>query len=137
MSGLRGVLSGFDIPASGMAVQRVRMRVISENLANATSTRTIDGGPYVRRYVSFASVLDESGSHAVRVTSINRDTTSPFLTVQDPGHADAGPDGNVRYPNVNSVYEMIDFNISRRSYEANLSVFRAYRDMMRSAIAQM
>jgi flagellar basal-body rod protein FlgC len=134
MDELINTLSGFDVPASGMAAERLRMSVIAENIANASTTRTAAGGPYVRRYVSFESWLDGGGHSGVRATRVQEDRRTPFTAVQDPGHPDADDQGYVQYPNVNSVFEMIDFNIARRSYEANLAVFRAYRDMVRNAI---
>ena len=136
--GLEGVMGGFDIAASGLAAERTRMGVIGENIAMAGATRTSSGGPYVRRSVVFEELLDESGGVAgVAVARIQKDTTSPPTRVLDPGHAHADAEGYVTYPNVNIVAEMVDFNIARRAYEANLAVFRAYRNMVRNAIANL
>ena len=134
-----GIMSGFDIAASGLAAERARMGVIAENIAMAGVTRTRSGGPYVRRTVLFEEILQEAGGGAggVRVSQVKRDTKSPPVPVYDPGHPDADAEGYVVYPNVTLVNEMVDFNVARRSYEANLAVFRAYRNMVRNAITNL
>jgi flagellar basal-body rod protein FlgC len=134
--GLEGVMSGFDIPGSGLMAERIRMNVIAENVANAYVTRTPEGGPYVRRSVTFAGALD-GALRGVQVVGIEPDQRTPFVTVQEPGHRDADAEGNVRYPNVNVIQEMVDFNIARRSYEANLAVFRAYTGMVKNSISNI
>jgi flagellar basal-body rod protein FlgC len=114
------------------------MGVIGENIAMAGATRTSTGGPYVRRTVVFEELLDAAGGPAgVAVTRIQQDTKNPPVRVLDPGHPHADTEGYVTYPNVNIVAEMVDFNIARRAYEANLAVFRAYRNMVRNAIANL
>ena len=134
--GIEGVMAGFDIAGSGLAAERARMNVIAENVANAYVTRTPEGGPYVRRVVGFENALD-SAYGGVRVSGIFQDQRSPFVTVKEPGHRDADAEGNVRYPNVDVLQEMVDFNVARRSYEANLAVFRAYTGMVKNAIGNI
>jgi len=135
----------FSVIASGMKAQRVRMNVISSNLANANSTGGVSGGPYRRRDVvfstvrnapSFRDVLDSSGVgslQAVRVSSIVEDTR-PFKSVYEPGHPGADSNGYVQYPNVNTAEEMVNMISASRSYEANVNAFRATREMMMRAM---
>jgi len=135
----------FSVIASGMKAQRVRMNVISSNLANANSTGGVSGGPYRRRDVvfstvrnppSFRDVLDSSGAEslqAVRVSSIVEDSR-PFKSVYEPGHPGADSNGYVQYPNVNTAEEMVNMISASRSYEANVNAFRATREMMMRAL---
>jgi flagellar basal-body rod protein FlgC len=133
-----GFLSGMDISASGLTAQRLRMDVISENVANIDTTRTEDGGPYTRKYVvmeertgSFADALKNASDAAgggVRVTEIGADS-SDYKLVYDPNHPDANAEGYVEYPNVDVTQEMVDMISAYRSYEANVTAFNAYKDM--------
>lgn len=132
-------LSGMDISASGLTAQRLRMDVISENIANIDTTRTADGNPYTRKYVvmeqrnpSFANVLAQSraeGSYGgVRVAEIGEDTAD-YKLQYSPTHPDADENGYVRFPNVDLNQEMVDMMAAYRSYEANVTAFGAYKDM--------
>lgn len=132
-------LSGMDISASGLTAQRMRMDVISENIANIDTTRTEDGNPYTRKYVvledrnsDFASVLqksrDGSAYGGVRVAEIGEDP-SDYKLQYDPTNPDADADGYVRLPNVDLNQEMVDLMAAYRSYEANVTAFGAYKDM--------
>lgn len=134
-----GIMSGFDVAASGLAAERTRMGVIAENIAMAGVTKTRAGGPYVRRTVLFEEILQnaDGAGGGVRVSDVKRDTKSKPIPVYDPGHPDADADGYVNYPNVTVVNEMVDFNVARRAYEANLAVFRAYRNLVRNAITNL
>ncbi|MGE4354553.1 MAG: flagellar basal body rod protein FlgC [Oscillospiraceae bacterium] len=133
-----GFLNGMDISASGLTAQRLRMDVVSENIANIDTTRTEGGGPYTRKYVvfeerngSFAEALKNASENAVggvRVAEIGEDA-SDYKLVYDPDHPDADPDGYVQYPNVNVTQEMVDMISAYRSYEANVTAFSAYKDM--------
>ncbi len=116
---------------SSLRAQSTRMRVLSENLANASSTASVDGGdPYRRKIVSFKSELDRSsGASLVQIEGISRDK-SPFPLQHDPGHPAADRNGNVRMPNVNSLVELADMRESSRSYEASLQVVKQVRDMI-------
>jgi len=125
----------FHISASGMRAQATRLRVIAENIANASSTAESPGGePYRRRLVSFGNVLDRVlGVEKVEVKSIFSDK-SEFGRRFDPGHPAADEDGYVLTPNVNMVMEMSDMREAQRSYEANLKALEAARSMLRETL---
>lgn len=116
--------------ASGMRVQAERLRVVSENVANATSTaQTAGGDPYQRKSISFEPTTDpRTGAAIVRVSGIERDTT-PFTLRYDPSHPSADETGYIKLPNVNALIEMSNMREASRSYEANLSMMENARDM--------
>jgi len=118
------------IAGAGLAVQSARLRVVSENLANAQSTGSVAGAdPYARKTVTFESELDQAlGVELVQIRSIGTDH-SPFRVEHDPGHPAADAKGFVKYPNVNVLMEMADMREANRSYEANLQVFKQARDL--------
>ncbi len=142
-----GFFNIFDIAASGMSAQRIRMNVISSNLANADTTRTPEGGPYRRKDVVFVSdPLDGTAqsfgdflrravfgagkqAQGVRVMEIVEDK-KPFRKVYDPYHPDADKDGYVLYPNVDVVEEMVNLISASRSFEANVTAFNSAKDMV-------
>ncbi len=139
-----GFLSGMNISGSGLTAQRMRMDVISENIANVDTTRGADGKPYTRKYVvleernnSFADVLMNSAENktegGVRVAEIG-DDASPYQLVYDPSHPDANEEGYVEMPNVDITQEMVDMISAYRSYEANVTAFNAYKDMAVKAL---
>jgi len=138
--------NSLDISATGMRSQRVRLDVISSNIANASTTRTAEGGPYQARTVvfeeirpdrNFGSVLAneifrqgaESGGGGVRVREIvtNR---APGPLEYDPGHPDADENGFVQRSNVNMVFEMVNMISASRSYEANVTAFNTTKSMI-------
>lgn len=131
-------LSGMDISASGLTAQRLRMDVISENIANMDTTRTENGTPYKRKYVvleeqpgSFSGVLkdaEKAAGKGVKVTEIGKDNAQGDL-VYNPKHPDAGANGYVEMPNVDVTQEMVDMVSAYRSYEANVTAFKAYKDI--------
>lgn len=123
--------TALKVSASGMSAQSVRMRVVSENLANAQSTSDVPGGdPYQRKTIAFSSELDRaSGGSLVEVSSIARDP-SDFSTQFDPGHEAADEFGYVKLPNVNSLVEMADMREANRGYEANLQAIRQARELI-------
>lgn len=126
--------SSFDISASGLFAQRTRLDVIANNIANAETTRTPEGGPYVRKQVTFAEALDQNQKAAgVEVSDITSDPAPPHM-VYDPGHPDAGPDGYVAMPNVSTIEEMVDMVAATRSYEANVTAMDAAKSMFTSAL---
>ena len=127
--------ASLKIAASGLQAQSTRLRIVSENLANAQSTGSTPGAaPYARKTVSFASELDRAaGASLVRVDRTGTDR-SPFRTEHDPGHPAADADGFVRYPNVNVLVEMADMREANRSYEANLQIVKQARDMINMTI---
>lgn len=126
------------IGASALTAQRLRMDIISDNIANAGTTRGADGGPYRRRMPVFAETLQSSMQgnrpQGVRVSEIRQDN-SPFRYVYDPGHPDADNRGYVAYPNVNVVREMVDLMEAGRAYEANVTAINASKDIFRSALS--
>ncbi len=117
--------------ASGMRVQSDRMRVIAENIANASSTATgANGEPYRRQVVTFKEAVDEAtGATIVRVDRTAKDR-SDFKLAYNPGHPAANAEGYVTIPNVNALVEMTDMREAQRAYEANLNVVDAARNMM-------
>jgi len=137
-NGTSGFFTGMRICASGLTAERQRMDVIAENLANARTTRTADGGPYRRKVVLFEPLLQEVEGEqrtlGVRATSVGLDNATDFERVLDPGHPDAGPDGMVTYPNVNTVMEMADLITSMRAYEANLTAQENFVRMAERAL---
>ena len=122
--------SSVEISASGLRAQSLRMRVISENLANADSVAATPGGdPYRRRVVTFQPDLGgEPGAQGVRVRAIATDN-SAFQRVYQPGHPAADAEGYVERPNVNSLIESADMRAAQRSYEANLNAIEAAKSM--------
>jgi len=125
------LFKALKVSASGMRSESVRLRVISENLANTESTARVPGGdPYRRKTVSFKTVFDdEVGTRLVTVDRIERDK-SDFQRRYDPGHPVADPDGYVLMPNVNPMIELMDMREAQRTYEANLNVMSASRSML-------
>jgi flagellar basal-body rod protein FlgC len=137
--------TAMDISASGMTTQRFRLDTVALNLANASTTRSINGGPYRRQHVilgeramqtSFEQMLErERGVRyaGVEVIQVQEDDTAPRL-VLEPGHPDADARGFVRYPNINPVAEMVILLESVRLYEANVRALNAGRDMALRAL---
>src|ERR1041384_7619416 len=131
------LISGIDVTAGALNAQKTRLDIVAQNIANAQTTRTPNGGPYQRQIVSFESELvrREGGPgggalQGVKVGSITSDRT-PGQQVYNPQHPDAGPDGLVTMPNVNLSYEMVDLITASRAYEANLSVAKNAKQMAR------
>lgn len=129
------LLASMRTAASGMQGQSMRMRVISENLANIESTGATPGSdPYRRKLVSFQSTLDDvTGASVVTVGRVLRDQTA-FRSEFQPGHPAANAAGYVSMPNVNMIVEMADMREANRSYEANLQVIKQSRDMIAMTI---
>ncbi len=130
--------AALKVAASGLGAQSERLRVVSENLANAQSTGTAPGAdPYRRKTISFASELDRgSGASLVEVNSIDRDP-SAFPVEFQPGNEAADANGYVKMPNVNVLIEMADMTEANRSYEANLQVVKQARDLISMTIDLM
>ena len=127
--------SALKVAESGLGAQSERLRVVSENLANAQSTGSTAGAdPYRRKTITFAAELDRAtGAAMVDVTSISRDR-SDFPVEYQPGHEAADASGYVKMPNVNVLIEMADMREANRSYEANLQVIRQARDLISMTI---
>ena len=136
------MFSAFDVTASGLTAQRLRMDVISENVANANTTRTEDGTPYHRKIVTFQQknqqqtfsqvfhdVKSSYTGSGVKVSQIFEDTTTEMNMVYDPSHPDADENGYVTYPNVNVVTEMTNLIDASRAYEADVTAFNAAKAM--------
>jgi flagellar basal-body rod protein FlgC len=128
------LISGIDIISGALNAQKTRLDMVAQNIANAQTTRTPNGGPYQRQVVSFESELVRREGLAgpslqtVKVANVSVDRT-PGQQVYNPQHPDAGPDGLVTMPNVNLSYEMVDLITASRAYEANLSVAKNARQM--------
>lgn len=135
------------ISASALRAERTRLDVIASNLANASTTRTPEGGPYKRRNVVFvsqglegdfadaiASFGEEGAARGVKVTGVVEDQSPPRM-VFEPGHPDANAEGYVAYPNVNPVLEMVDLMAATRAYEANVQAVNASKRMAEAALA--
>ncbi len=138
-----GIFGTFDISASGMTAERVRMNVIAHNIANSRSTRTEEGGPYKRRVVVFEEVLGDAQRRldgligdvgcGVRVSGYSRDTR-PGQKTHMPGHPDADENGMVEMPNVNVIDEMMDMMTAMRGYEANVTAISSAKQMILKAL---
>lgn len=126
------LIAGIDVTSGALAAQKTRLDVVAQNIANAQTTRTPEGGAYQRQIVSFENELVRQAGgaalHTVHVGSVTPDRT-PGQMVYNPQHPDAGADGMVRMPNVNLAYEMVDLITASRAYEANLSVAKSARQM--------
>ena len=129
------LLSASRLASAGLEAQSLRMRVVSENLANAQSTGATPGAdPYARKTVTFRPELDRAaGIASVRLREIGTDD-APFRTEHDPANPAADENGNVKLPNVNMLVEMADMREANRSYEANLQVIKQARAMVASVI---
>jgi flagellar basal-body rod protein FlgC len=123
------------ISAAGLSTQAVRLRVVSENLANADSTASVPGGePYRRKIVTFKSTLDRAlGVQTVGVGGI-KPATGDFERRYDPAHPAADADGYVMMPNVNPLIEIMDMREAQRGYQANLTVIDAAKSMISRTI---
>ena len=125
------LIKSTKVAVAGMKAQSERLRVISENLANADSmAQTPDGSPYRRKVVTFKNELDRAnGFNAVKVNHVRPDP-SDFQRRYDPKHPAADRDGYVLAPNVNPLIEMMDMREAQRSYEANLNVVNTSRSLL-------
>jgi flagellar basal-body rod protein FlgC len=140
------IFRSMEISASALTAQRYRMDVITENVAQATTTRTEDGTPYRRKFTVFEEKRqpyrfsewlkvsqERIGGAGVRVVDMGEDQ-SPFKLVYEPEHPDANEDGYVEYPNVDIEKEMVDFISATRSYEANITVLNNFKSMAMKAM---
>lgn len=138
-------LGAFNISASGLTAERLRMEVVANNIANASVTRTPEGGAYRRKDVVFETALnpngpgvhgsnESSGLAGVRTIGVV-DDMSEMPRKYDPGHPDADPTGFVTMPNVNLPMEMVNLITATRAYEANLKAAQAFVDMNQQALS--
>ncbi|MFA7083298.1 MAG: flagellar basal body rod protein FlgC [Arcobacteraceae bacterium] len=141
-----GLFDGYNVAASGMNAQRTRVNVVSANIANAQTTHTLEGGPYVKKNVVFQEILlnqkdvqknenalSDKGSFVrplsgVGVREVIDSKREPVMKYE-PSHPEANEDGYVAYPNINPVVEMVDLLEATKSYEANVSAFTAHKTM--------
>jgi len=130
------LIPGINSSSSALDAERIRMEVISQNIANVNTTRDTDGNPYQRQQVVFESVLQQQGgqSQGVQVASVQTDKRPPRL-VFNPGHPDANAAGMVAVPDINIHEEMADLIASSRSFEANLAVVKNGRTMAMQALS--
>lgn len=138
-------LSSFNISASGLTAQRMRLDVISENISNIDTTRTESGEPYRRKLVVFQAIDGKNFSSilkgkmryqmpgGVKVTQIVEDQT-PLKSVYNPEHPDADENGYVQMPNVDLLKETVDSMAASRAYDANISAFNAMKNMATKAL---
>ena len=117
-----------QVSSSALEAQKIRLNVIASNIANASSTKTPEGGPYRRRDVVFKTVMMGENGAGVDVPQIIEDQ-APFRTVYDPNHPDADKNGYVSFPNINVMTEMVNLMTAQRAYEANLTLITSYKDM--------
>ncbi len=126
------IMNSMAISAMGMRAQGARIRVITENIANADTTALKPGGdPYRRQIITFKNELDKKlDLDVVKVEGIRGDVKTPFVTKYMPGHPAADEKGYVKMPNVNSLIEIMDVREAQRSYEANLGMIEQARNMV-------
>ena len=133
------IFKAMEVSASGMTAQRQRLDVIAENLANVHTTRTPDGGPYKRKSVILGAQPTEDfdtllqSPQKVEVLQI-AESSKGMRSEYEPGNPDADAKGNVVYPNVNPVSEMVHLMLASRAYEANVAVLRTGKSMALKAL---
>lgn len=137
------ILSSTEISASGLRAERLRMETVANNIANAQSTRSPDGGPYRRRQVVFEAAMDQAGGLAattadhmngVKVVGI-QPSDEELPEVYNPNHPDADAQGFVTMPNVSVPEEMVDLITASRAYDANLKALRSFRQMVEQSLS--
>lgn len=140
--GEKSLFSVMDIASTGLIAERMRMNVISNNIANAGTTKTADGTPFRRKVVIFTSELQKQLSAGnsnteklggVKVKEV-KVSSEPFSKTFSPGHPDADKDGFVLGSNVNGATEMVDLMTASRAYEANLAIMRSAQRMINKTI---
>ncbi|RKI85739.1 flagellar basal body rod protein FlgC [bacterium 0.1xD8-71] len=144
------MFSAFDINATGMTAERFRMDTISQNVANANTTRTEDGTPYRRKVVVFEEKNSQTPFHqvlnkardrysgsGVKVTGVYEDTWTEGNMVYDPSHPDADENGYVMYPNVNIITEMTNLIDASRAYQANTTAFDASKKIATMGLSML
>jgi flagellar basal-body rod protein FlgC len=145
--GFGSLFSSTDISGSALGAERLRMEVVANNIANANSTRSAEGGTFRRQQVIFEAAMEQAlggglpgsvssgtGLGGVRVVGIEADQ-SPLHKVHNPGHPDADENGYVEMPNVTMPREMIDLITASRAYEANLKSLQTFRQMAEQALS--
>jgi flagellar basal-body rod protein FlgC len=143
--GFDASLGAFDISASGLSAERFRMEIVANNIANASVTRTPEGGPYRRKEVVFETALEETGlRHGTASSPSNLAGVRVVEVIDDrselprdfrPGHPDADAEGFVTLPNVQLPIEMVNLITATRAYEANLKAAQSFVEMNQQALA--
>jgi len=141
MPGIDDLFGGMRIASTGLTAERTRIDVITENIANARTTRTASGEPYRRKMVLFEPLLQkaiggrpqEAGA-GLAPPRVIEDYDTPFEVIEDAGHPHADAEGKVTYPNVNTVVEMADLITAMRAYEANLAAQENFVRMAERAL---
>jgi flagellar basal-body rod protein FlgC len=127
----------FKVSSSALESQRTRMNTIASNMANAQTTRTEKGGPYVKKDVVFQTMPIKAKADrsldGVKVSGIVEDTKPPIV-IYDPGHPDADENGNVSMPNINVIEEMVNMMMAFRAYEANVRAFNTSKGMYQKSL---
>lgn len=127
------LIPGIQQTASALEVNKQRLEIIAQNIANANTTMDGSGGPYQRQVMSFESILNDTKNYGVKIGQLSKDTT-PGPEVYNPTHPHADENGIVRMPNVSMSMEMVDMIAASRAYEANLSVAKTSRQMAERAL---
>ncbi|GAA0680377.1 flagellar basal body rod protein FlgC [Clostridium cadaveris] len=128
------IFGGMRISASGLSAERLRLDVISSNIANVRTTRTEKGGAYVRKTAVFSENYDRNmGMLGVKAVKVEKDN-SPLKKEYNPTHPDANAEGYVEYPNVDLLVEMSDLISASRSYESNVDTLNAQKNMISKAL---
>ncbi len=128
------IFNGMRISASGLSAERLRMDIISSNVANVKTTRTENGGAYVRKVASFEENFDKKlGMLGVKAVAIEEDK-SPLRRLYEPNHPDADEEGYVEYPNVDLLVEMSELISASRAYESNIDTLNAQKNMISKAL---
>lgn len=127
----------FKVSSSALEAQRIRMNTIASNMANAQTTRTEAGGPYVKKNVVFQTMpingKASEGLDGVRVSGVVEDTKPPIV-IYEPGHPDADENGYVSTPDINVIEEMANMMMALRAYEANVRAFNISKGMYQKAL---
>lgn len=134
------LLDNFSITSSALSAERFRLQLISENIANINTTRSKAGGPYQRQVALFSEKMELARGKGFRVATGSGVQVSQVVKSKDtrqeynPTHPDANAQGNVLYPDINMVNEMVDLISASRSYEANVTVLNASKSMALKAL---
>ncbi|WP_192986238.1 flagellar basal body rod protein FlgC [Carnobacterium mobile] len=137
------LFDSMHINASGLSLERLKLDTVSTNIANVNTTRTAEGGPYVKKEVIFEESLKKAGSSldgqlntksfGVKATEI-RENKDDLVMEYNPTHPDANEEGFVQMPNVNMADEMIDMITAQRTYDANVTALNASKEMLKKAL---
>jgi len=136
---MSNLLQSMNISASGMAAQRTRMDVVSENIANVNTTVTENGGVYHRKRIVFSAAVQDANGVKHPGVSVKKiyESNAPLREVYDPSNPQADDNGIVRYPNVNTTEETMEMLAATRSFEANTAAFEASKKMLGKMLSLM